>query len=491
VRRWAAAGGLLVTALVVSQSGIATATSTQRQVAQFQSRSAVRGDFDGDGRSDLVALMANAGARIDYTKAHPGGHHVQLLRPHVSHAGWFTAVAVGDFNGDGFADLALGAPDYSHNDDETEQGAVFIYYGSAHGLRSTAAVFTGPNDFDNDNELGSSVAAGDVNGDGYDDLAVGNPGPAGGGDSQGSVRLYYGSASGLTATGAQGIASLRPVDEGEFGSAVTLADVNGDGHDDLVVGEPGGHAGPQNFATAEPGDIQVFDGTHTGVGSAHRLITAASVGAAGSFGSALASGDIDGKAPADVVASAPKATVDARPEAGRIVVLRGGSSGLSPTRHQTVGARFTHLKQSSQGHAWFGTALAVGDVTGGGKSDVIVGAPPASAPHTNFGAVYVLHGSAHGVTASGAQRLTQASVGNPGSTPRASFFGQSLAVLVTGRGPRREVAIGLPGANFGGHHDQKGAVVVLRGTAKGLSTHHVRLIKGTRVLGQLGVGLGS
>jgi hypothetical protein len=215
------------------------------------------------------------------------------------------------------------------------------------------------------------------------------------------------------------------------------------------------------------------------------------VGVVGRLGTALASGNIDGSGPADVVASAPYARVAGHPHAGQIVVFRGGPSGLKPARHQTVGARFTHLSMSSQGRAWFGTSLAVGDVTGDGRSDVIVGAPLARAPDIGFGAVYVLHGSAHGVTARGAQRLTQSSVGDPGLRPRRSEFGASLAVLVTGRARRRELAIGLLGANFGDERTREGAVIVLPGAAAGVSTHPVRIIEGSKIRGRLGVGLAS
>jgi hypothetical protein len=415
--------------------------------------------------------------RIDYTSAHPGGHHVQVLAPPVSAVGPFTALAVGDFNGDGFADLALGAPDYSNNIDSTEQGAVYIYYGSPHGLKPTPTLFTGPDDFDNDNELGSSVAAGDVNGDGYDDLAVGNPGPAGGGDSEGSVRIYYGSASGLSATGAQGFGSLHPVDEGEFGSAVTLADVNGGGHADLIVGEPGGHPGSAIFVNRPQGDVQVFYGTKHGVGSTHKLIWGKSVKASGGFGSVLASGNIDGKAPADVVASAPQARVAGHANAGKIVVFRGGHGGITAARHQTRGTAFTHLPKSAAATALFGESIAIGDLTGDGKSEVIVGAPAAAAPKAGEGVVYVLHGSSHGVTATGAQRITEAAVGNPGDTPRGhADFGYSVAVLVGGK--HRRIAIGVPRANLGGTNTLSGAVVVLRGSAAGVSLHHVKVIAG-------------
>ena len=164
--------------------------------------------------------------------------------------------------------------------------------------------------------FGSSLAAGDITGDGYDDLAVGSPRPDyRGGNFPGSVLVYYGSASGLTATEAQPVTSLRPEAAGVVRSRRHLR-----GCQWRRARRPGrrrAHGQPRVAARGEEqGDIQVFDGTSRGIGSAHRLITGAAVGTAGRLGTALAAGNIDGSGPADVVASAPYARVAGHPDAG-------------------------------------------------------------------------------------------------------------------------------------------------------------------------------
>jgi hypothetical protein len=197
----------------------------------------------------------------------------------------------------------------------------------------------------------------------------------------------------------------------------------------------------------------------------------------------VASGNINGRGPSDVVAAAP--------DAGKVVVLLGSRhGGLDAARSQTLGPSFTHLKGGSQ-DASFGDSLAVGDITGDGRADVIIGSPSASAPLRHEGAVYVLHGSKTGVTAKRARRLTEASVGKPGRNPRAKAgFGRSVSVLVTASS-RDSLAIGVPRANIGGKDTQTGLVLVLRGAARGVNVHHITVIAGQTAHNHLGVAIGS
>ncbi|MEU0780560.1 FG-GAP and VCBS repeat-containing protein [Streptomyces sp. NPDC006173] len=194
------------------------------------------GDFDGDGAADLVL------DQIGYQHGTPSG-----LTPEPS---WSvpevngSAYASGDFDHDGYADIAFGAADATTGPAVTG-GFVRVVYGGPNGPSRTADFSQAspgvPGTDENADSFGFSVAAADVNGDDYADLAVGAPyediGSVG---NAGSVTLLYGSANGITGKGAaihQGTAGVPGGNETNdlFGSAVWLRDINGDGRADLLA----------------------------------------------------------------------------------------------------------------------------------------------------------------------------------------------------------------------------------------------------------------
>jgi hypothetical protein len=464
------ATAVLAAAAPVSVAVGAPASATPRQVSAHHV--AARGDFDGDGKADLVAGAPGGNrVRVIYTKAKPGGSHAQWLdSPDADALDFGATLAVGDFNGDGYADLAVGAPDYTGSD-TVERGAVFIFDGGKHGLHYEGAVFKGPDDFDDDNELGTSLAAGKVNQDRFADLAIGNPGPAGGGDSSGSVLVLFGSASGLSLTGAIGIGSAKPVEQGDFGTSVALGDVNGDGHTDLIVGEPGGgHLVPSSSDMA--GDIQVFYGTSAGLGPKHQTFFGSPLGAAGSLGWALAAGKINHDKYTDIVAGAPAATVHGQTLAGKVVVMFGGKHGLSAANRRVFSEDSPHVSGAAASTDRFGYAVAVGDLSADGRADVVVGAPgAAAAKQPAGGAVYVFRGTKSGATAAHSQRLTQASKGVPGAAVSGAELGTAVSTIGTAVAAHRNLLIGIPAKHLGGW------VIELHGGSKGVTGTHARRLK--------------
>ena len=168
-----------------------------------------------------------------------------------------SATAYGDFNGDGFDDLAVGAPGEDIGD-KTDVGAVQVIYGTANGLDAAGNQLWHQNspDIENSNEngdqFGFALAVGDFNGDGFDDLAVGSPHEDIGNLADGgAVNVIYGSPTGLSATfvkdqlwsqDAPGT-KHRSGKTDHYGWAMAVADFNSDGFDDLAVGVPGNSAG--------------------------------------------------------------------------------------------------------------------------------------------------------------------------------------------------------------------------------------------------------
>jgi FG-GAP repeat/FG-GAP-like repeat len=454
-------------------------------------------DFDGDGRPDLaVGAPAAAGAvRVKYTHAAAGNAHVRIIRRAPSggsFAAFGSALASGDFNRDGHEDLAVGAPGFVHNADGTQQGAVFVYNGTANGLTATGFTVYGPNNFDDANELGAALTAGDFNGDGFDDLAVANPGPAGGGDDTGSVRLYFGSASGLTSTGAQFLDQNSPGIKGsvgsehQFGAALTAADVDGDGHLDLVVGVPGAGSSVTDFGA---GGVEVIFGNAHGLAPRSQLVLASAVHAKGDLGDALAHGDVNRDGRSDVVAGAPTATVNGHEEAGKVVVLLGGKHGLSARRSRTLSEDTTGVPGTARTSDGFGAALAVRPLVPGGFGAVAIGVPRARAGQVRrAGALVLLRGARHGVTTTRAQRWTRSSKGVPGKAAKGDGFGSAVALTNPTAHVNTRAIIGIPFADIGGVNGG-GAYLILRSRASGLTPAHAQQAHDGSTLRHLGAAI--
>ncbi len=354
--------------------------------------------------------------------------------PDWSDTGKFTgdlfgsASAACDINGDGYADLVVGAPGYTGLD---PQGAVYVYYGSATGLGSGGPPLVLLGDVTGEaSHFGSSLACADVNGDDYADVIVGEYGYS---NSKGVVYVYLGPLAGPNPTHALTLVGPDTNNGDNFGfSVASLGDVNGDGYADFAVGAPGYNA-PQ-------GKVYFYLGnSDLGAITAHDL-----VGSGGAFGEYVASaGDVNGDGLAEVMIGAPQYNS----RQGRAFVYLGDSSGLSATPAITLtGEAAANFFGQSGGRA--------GDVNGDGYTDLIIGA---SGYMTSTGRAYVYFGSSVGLSATPALTLTGEAIGDN--------FGRSIGTVgdVNGAG-YADVVIGADG-----YSSNRGRAYLYLGSQAGLS----------------------
>ncbi len=275
-------------------------------------------------------------------------------------ADWFgyEVAAAGDINHDGVADFLVSALRADAGGGLTDTGKVYIYLGQDGLDPILDKAINGEAAGD---QFGWDVAAaGDVNGDGFDDIIVGAKQNDAGGQDAGKAYVYLGSAGGIVTASVLGMEGEEALDG--FGVAVGAAgDVNGDGYGDVIVGAWQNDEGGQNA-----GKVYVYHGGAAGI-SATPVFTDVGKDAYSNFGTSVgAAGDVNGDGYGDVIVGAPKNPEDGQ-YAGKVYVYLGGPNGLvKPPRLIVTGE---HADDE------FGFAVgAAGDVNGDGFDDLTVGA---------------------------------------------------------------------------------------------------------------------
>jgi hypothetical protein len=375
----------------------------------------------------------------------------------------------GDVNGDGYDDVIAGAPRYANG--QPDEGAAYVYHGGATGL-SSAADWMAEGDFESA-EFGRSVAtAGDVNGDGYDDVIVGAEFYTEVHWMGGAAYVYYGSAGGLSAS-----ADWTVKGEGDtalFGAAVgTAGDVNGDGYGDVIVSAYGLNDGR--------GRVYLYHGSEAGLGKSPAW-TADGTQEWGRLGwSAAAAGDVNGDGYDDVLIGENgydrQSQGGALEDAGRAYLYNGSATGLAPGP-----AAWT--VEGDQVGAWVGAAVATaGDVNGDGYADVLISAPLHDGAQMDGGRVYLYLGSATGLTEGPADWTVE-------GDRAGAKLGERLGTAGDLNGDRYADIV-LTAQSYDNGHTGEGVAFVYHGSATGLAASPAWVGEGNQTSAAFGVSTGT
>lgn len=409
-----------------------------------------------------------------------------------------SALAAGDFNGDGFTDLAVALPNRTSG---LLKGAVMIFLGSSNGLIGPR-LFLGPETFLSSLAPSSvllyaatSLTWGDFNGDGRGDLAVATTFTSDSTTYTPGVTVLFGvpnseSSGGLTTVGKLHFDAtpVQALDNATHPSLVLSAgDFNGDGVFDLVAGSP--------FENTT-GAVHVLYGV-LGFGPSdcviHSRVLTPQLWKEGSnnipgtpvgfaeFGGAFAAGDFNGDGFPDLAIGAPGDLVQAGSTfayAGSVTIIYGSTHGLQAASSGSLSAflpsqRFTELSISGLFPTTgdnFGAALAANDFNGDRCRDLAIGAPGNSIQGvTKAGVVAVIYGSSSGLSTTAVQTPQILWSALFGFTPNTGEqFGLSLTAWDFGRGTQADLAIGVPFADVGAATGA-GSVFVVYGSLSGLT----------------------
>ena len=420
--------------LQFQHSTTAAITSWPLPVQATPDRSSARFDIDGDGVDELIVGVPFSTATGVNQSAllvrYANGTTERLLNQASSYLA--SALSVADFNGDGVNDLAV-----------SDGAALWVLNGSVDGLQPDSAIrltAASPGMPAGGGNLGGAEAPGDLNGDGFADLVIGQPTQlVSGAPNAGAVTVLYGSATGLSGIGSSQINQNSdgvpgsPQSSDAFGYSVAVGDVTGDAHLDVVVGA-------QTDVDGDMGSVTVLPGTTTGpTGTGATMVVGSQLSdlsvQARELGHRVAVADMTGDGRADVVAGAPFSTVGGRQLSGVVVVLAGAPGGISAL-HSTVWDRDSpDVAGTAYKYEDFGGTLTLGDVTGDGRPDLVSGSNWAPLDtRVDAGVATIIPNSTTGLTGAGSGQLSQ-------NTGR-NFASGMQALEVSGGGARELLVAG-------------------------------------------------
>ncbi|MFG2651719.1 FG-GAP-like repeat-containing protein [Streptomyces sp. NPDC048436] len=399
----------------------------------------------------------------------------------------------GDFNGDGYRDLVVAAPDATVSGKDSA-GTVVVFYGSANGVSATRRQTVSqssagiPGAAENSDRFGETLATGDLDLDGYADLLIGAPREDVDGDRDaGSLTIVWGGASGLGA-GATVEPSSVPDTECAFAESLTVGDTDANGAADIAVGSRCSvqyFQGPfthQGAPLTQGRDHQLGNARDAVTGNvdsdktAERVMLPGLSGddaggrvyvddwAQGQYrrteltdadGTTGAIGDVNGDGYGDLILGDDMDPETDRPDAhlgGEISVWYGGPTGIDPGQTPTrINQDTAGVPGTGEGSDRFGFSVSSGDTNSDGFSDVVVGAPGEDVDgKDSAGSVTVLLGSARGLTGSGARAIHENTEGVAGAVEASDTFGAVVDLADRNRDGKADLSVGVPGENGSG-----------------------------------------
>ncbi|MDR7085230.1 hypothetical protein J2X11_000069 [Aeromicrobium panaciterrae] len=434
------AGGLMASGLTLALASPAAALTCS---------SGVEGDVNGDGRAEVAVSEAGRsygkgavhvfyGRTTGLVAAASGtaldDQYIDQETSGVPGAGadydrFGSALAFGDYNKDGCADLAVGA------DSDGDAGTIFVFYGSKTGLKTTGSVRLSNEQVlgsapgtPKDQGFGSILVAADLNDDDVTDLGIGVPSKLVGAEGRGTIAVLFGGTGGL-GTANKTVLDRASVgmaaDDFEVGKSLAVGDFDGNGIQELAFGL---NEGKLQILEAGAGGFVASQGPLSGedVGVDDFIADVDGEGDKWVFGDIIAAGDVDADGDDDLATGMP-----AKGNGGTVALVKGTSSGLTATGVAKWGQGTIGVVGTPGDSDSFGAELAMGRLDAGPTDDLAIGVPfDEINGNGGAGSVNILLGGPTGLSSAGegGARYHQDTAGVPGTAEDIDVFGRTVSI---------------------------------------------------------------